>query len=167
MQQSIICLFLIAFTASVHAGPLRPTRQSVSKPPYRIDFVDDREGQPRPGNVRVLIRVSDARKNPTKPAAIHLTTAGNQVVKPTRRKDGQASSGDSSGLPPLTLAPRVSSYGGGLGIGINLNSLAGGGGPYSHTAVDFPAASFVRGSVLVISLRDGKSLTVPLTQFAQ
>lgn len=168
MRTTAACLPLIGFAVIASAAPLQPMRQSVSKPPYRIDFVDDREEQPRPGQVRILVRVSDATKKPTKPSSIHLTTGDKQVVKATRRKDESVSKNDSSGLPPLTVTPRVNSYGGGgLGIGINLNSLMGGAGEYSYTKVDFPESAFVRGSTLQIGLRDGKSLSIPATQFAR
>lgn len=168
MRELSCCLPLIVFVATVTAAPLQPIRQSVSKPPYRIDFVDDREEVARPGQVRVLVRVTDAKKSPTKPSAIHLTTSDKRVVKATRRKDESVSKNDTSGLPPLTVTPRVNSYGGGgIGIGINLNSLMGGGGDYSYTKVDFPESAFVRGSTLLIGLRDGRSLAIPVVQFAR
>ena len=144
--------------ASRGGGPLTPTHNTTKRGGYTIETVGDTLHQAKPGNTRVIIRVSGADKKLIKPDSIALIDKSGAAIKPVFREDRKVGHEENTGLP-------VSMDGG--SVGVNLGKIFGPKGDYAYTKVDWPKETFTADKKLQIVMPGGQALVLPLTSLAQ
>jgi hypothetical protein len=155
-----------AWAAPKEGAPLVPARKSIKKDGYTIDTVGDKKQDPASDTIRIILRVSGEEKKPIEPEDILLVSKDGKVIKPEDRDDHEAG-GEDVGLP-MTVTPSVTSTGStGVGVGLDLGSMFGGGGPYAYTKVDFKRTDFVAGAKLKIAMPGKEEFLLPLTSIGK
>src|SRR5438445_77654 len=163
---ALICIF-DSSAASHKSGALTPIHNTIKRGGYTIETVGDTLHQAKPGNMRVIIRVSGVDKKLVKPDSIALIDKSGTAIKPVFREDRKVGHEENTGLPVSIGGYGDSSGAHVSGVGVNLNKIFGPRGDYAYTKVDWPKETFTADKRLQIVMPGGQAFVLPLTSLGQ